>query len=522
VTSPSGGDVHLTRAEFALLEALARSAGRVCSRDELLDAMGRCQATPLDRTIDQLIVRLRRKIEPVAASPRLIVTVPGFGYKLSAECNSANAQVPFMAGGCRPSMSLLAARREAVLVTRTGMTRTGAAVIVLPFRAADADSETLAASFTEDLVADLACAADMPVIAGGAAAGEAARRLGSGALGGRYAVAGSIRREGSTLRISAHLTDAADGARLWTERASIELDNSTGHYSVLARFVHDLKVQLRIAEGVRLELAGANDCSGLVACGRAILLRSYGPESVRLAGRYFGRALALDPGSVDAMAALGLNFVRNVAERWSDHPETEERRGELLLQQAQLVARDHPEATIGLGVLLRWQGLMQEALKILRFWAELKPGDPIGLMQLGVAIMYLGRPAEALPCLECALEAGVNDPDVGDIYWSIGACYQLLGHADEALGWLLKARARNVHSSHIPLRLAAVFGQLGEHDVAQRELAVARSLIAPPYRAELATLDRYRAQRSLRQENFIIQAEPTLYAGLRKAGMAEA
>jgi DNA-binding winged helix-turn-helix (wHTH) protein len=80
--SNTGGDnIPLTRSEFALLREFIRHPGRVLSRDYLLDALGGKRPDPFDRSIDMLVGRLRRKIEPDAKPPRLIVTVPGEGYR---------------------------------------------------------------------------------------------------------------------------------------------------------------------------------------------------------------------------------------------------------------------------------------------------------------------------------------------------------------------------------------------------------------------------------------------------------
>src|ERR1700734_1017332 len=58
-----GREVRLTQGEFAILVALARRPGQVLSREQLLDAVsGRC-ADAFDRSIDNLIARLRGKIE---------------------------------------------------------------------------------------------------------------------------------------------------------------------------------------------------------------------------------------------------------------------------------------------------------------------------------------------------------------------------------------------------------------------------------------------------------------------------
>ncbi len=80
---PRGKEVHLTRAEFDLLSILASRAGRAQTRDQLLDAIAGRESAPFDRTIDVLIARLRRKIEVDPKAPKLILTMPGFGYKFA-------------------------------------------------------------------------------------------------------------------------------------------------------------------------------------------------------------------------------------------------------------------------------------------------------------------------------------------------------------------------------------------------------------------------------------------------------
>src|SRR5262245_9831805 len=84
-----GSEVPLTRAEFAMLAVLVRHAGRVLSRDRLLDAALGRRAEPYDRSVDVLIGRLRRKIEPDPKAPRFIVTMPGEGYKFAAQVREA-------------------------------------------------------------------------------------------------------------------------------------------------------------------------------------------------------------------------------------------------------------------------------------------------------------------------------------------------------------------------------------------------------------------------------------------------
>jgi class 3 adenylate cyclase len=80
-----GQEVTLRRSEFALLLALVRSPGRALSRDYLLESIAGRSADAFDRSIDVLVGRLRKKIEAEPKVPRLILTVPGVGYKFIAK-----------------------------------------------------------------------------------------------------------------------------------------------------------------------------------------------------------------------------------------------------------------------------------------------------------------------------------------------------------------------------------------------------------------------------------------------------
>jgi two-component system alkaline phosphatase synthesis response regulator PhoP len=73
-------DVTLT--EFKLLTALVRNRGRVLSRQQLLDAAWGPGMVLSDRAVDNHVVNLRRKLEPLPAEPRYLVSVRGLGYRL--------------------------------------------------------------------------------------------------------------------------------------------------------------------------------------------------------------------------------------------------------------------------------------------------------------------------------------------------------------------------------------------------------------------------------------------------------
>jgi DNA-binding response OmpR family regulator len=76
-----GKEIPLTFYEVETLKLLLERAGQVVSRDEILDKVWGVSAINA-RAVDNLIVKLRKKIEPSPDAPKHILTVHGVGYKL--------------------------------------------------------------------------------------------------------------------------------------------------------------------------------------------------------------------------------------------------------------------------------------------------------------------------------------------------------------------------------------------------------------------------------------------------------
>lgn len=80
-----GMTVPLSTAEFRLLSVFLDHVGLVLSRDQLLDLTAGRSAEPFDRSIDNRVSRLRKKIETDPKTPTIIKTHWGGGYSFSAE-----------------------------------------------------------------------------------------------------------------------------------------------------------------------------------------------------------------------------------------------------------------------------------------------------------------------------------------------------------------------------------------------------------------------------------------------------
>ncbi|WP_066557846.1 response regulator [Croceicoccus bisphenolivorans] len=85
LTDPEGALVAISSAEFRLLRAFLDHPRQVLDRDRLLDMVQGREAHLFDRSVDNAISRLRRKVESDRTDPQLILTVRGGGYMLAAD-----------------------------------------------------------------------------------------------------------------------------------------------------------------------------------------------------------------------------------------------------------------------------------------------------------------------------------------------------------------------------------------------------------------------------------------------------
>jgi two-component system, OmpR family, alkaline phosphatase synthesis response regulator PhoP len=82
-TARVGDEVHrLTHKECAVLKLLVERAGNAVTRDDILDRAWSPDEFPTQRTVDNLIVRLRRLVERDSSRPQTILSIRGVGYQL--------------------------------------------------------------------------------------------------------------------------------------------------------------------------------------------------------------------------------------------------------------------------------------------------------------------------------------------------------------------------------------------------------------------------------------------------------
>ena len=87
--SENGERIELTDVEFALLEALLRSPGKVVTREELAESVLGRKFHPFDRSLDMHISRLRRKLGSTGMEDDRVKTIRGTGYQLAVHSGHA-------------------------------------------------------------------------------------------------------------------------------------------------------------------------------------------------------------------------------------------------------------------------------------------------------------------------------------------------------------------------------------------------------------------------------------------------
>lgn len=84
LTDEQSNEIKLTSQEYLMLVGFVEHANQVLSRDQLMDHMSGRDWVPSDRSIDVLVAKLRKKIEPDPSNPMLIKTIRGAGYIFTA------------------------------------------------------------------------------------------------------------------------------------------------------------------------------------------------------------------------------------------------------------------------------------------------------------------------------------------------------------------------------------------------------------------------------------------------------
>jgi TolB-like protein/DNA-binding winged helix-turn-helix (wHTH) protein/Tfp pilus assembly protein PilF len=503
----SGEAIALTRGEFALLREFVRRPGRVLSRDFLLDAAVGRRNVPFDRSIDVMVGRLRKKVEPDPKHPSVIQTVSGEGYRfttpLAPRKRAAEAVIATTAGSPGdtatppPSASpqtwralwpILAAAVALCLIAAAAAIQWRAvpqkaprlSIVVLPFEnmSGDREQDYFADGITDDLTTDLSHLQDSFVISRGTAftykgkpvdAKEIGRELGV-----RYLLEGSVRRLGENVEVNAQLISTETGAHVWADRFQGER-RALGELQVdvVSRLANSLGVELVKAEALRSMRERPNNLDAVDLAMRATAKANSGVSAK--AGNndvidLCERALALDPQNERAMVELANALFIRVLLFWSDDPAGDAARAEKVADSALALRPDDAWAHLAKSNVFVAKRQWGAAIPQIEAAITLDPNNASAHARASYYRMFLGRSEEGFLGVETALRLSPRDPSVS--YWQFYMCqlHTQLAQWEQAIEWCGKSIAGNPQYLFAYVDLAAANAWAG-HDKEAKEAA---------------------------------------------------
>jgi TolB-like protein len=512
LSNTDGGDIPLTRSEFALLREFIRHSGRVLSRGYLLDALAGKRPDPFDRSIDMLVGRLRRKIEPDAKPPRVIVTVPGEGYKFAS---------PIRAEALKRSSESTTPDPTASLPDKHEPPRLSMVVLPLANLSGDSEQEHFVDGVTESLTTDLSRIRGGVVIARNTAFAYKGKLLDVKTVGSelnvRYVIEGSVQRGGNRMRVNVQLIDAETGNHLWAERFDKQLtDRFDMQDEIVARLALALNAQLAAAEARRAEKASTPDSMDLYFQGMAWINKGHAPENVAKAHRCFDRALIADPGNIDALVGSARADAVDGINLFGTDPNAALAAAEVKLMNALSSVPDHPRGHMWLGLVYLWTKRGAEGIAKCERALELDRNLAEAHANIGFGKIFIGRAEEAEAHIAEGLRLSPRDVDAYKWMGRAGLANLHLSCWEQAIAWYRRSIEANRNFPYIYFVLGAALAQLGRLDEA-RSATKAGLALNPTF-----TVTRFHATWAAMSDDptYLSQFEPIL-EGMRKAGVPE-
>ena len=506
-----GADVvSVTPQVFDLLDYLIRNRERVVSKDDLINAVWNGRIVS-DTALTTRLNAARSAIGDTGEEQRLIKTLPRKGFRfvgtvLEAQTAAVEA-IGSAAHGSDTMPSPLSAPRLSM--------------VVLPFAniGRDPEQDYFVDGVTDSLTTDLSRISGSFVIARNSAfsyKGKSpdVRQVGR-ELNVRYVLEGSVQRNGNRLRVNVQLIDAETGNHLWAERFDKPVaDLFDMQDEIVSRLANTLNTQLIEAEARRAERSVHPDAMDLYFQGVAHLHKGVIVEHLTQARGFFERALALDPGSVEALVGtaivdytMGVNF-------FTDERAAPLAAAETALNKALSMAPQHAQAHMYLGVVYIFtfraaQGIAEceRALALDRNLANAHGW-------IGRGKFHLGRAEETEAHIHEALRLSPRDIFAYRWMMVVGIAKFWLGADAEAVVWLRRSIEANRNFPFTHFLLAAVLASLGALDEARAAVQAGLSLDAG------FTIRRYREGASSINPTYLARREH-VYEGMRLAGVPE-
>lgn len=359
---------------------------------------------------------------------------------------------------------------------------TQVSVAVLPFEnlSADQTQDYFVEGITEEMILALGRFSDLSVIAREAVQQYKGKALKPGELsrdlGVRYALQGSVRRDGERVRVTAMLSDAQTGVQLWADRYDGEVkDVFAVQDDITQKVVGTLAIKLTDIERQRSLARPPENLQAYDYVQRAWNHYRGGTRSgVREARRLFEQAISLDPAYAQAYVGLAMTRVVTVSSGWTEQTAEALAEAEGLARKALALDSNNAAAHAVLADVY----LHRQQYDLARAEDEqaiaLNPNDAWSHAARGGVLVYAGEPEEAVKSFEIALRLDPSMNVVGT--YPMGWAYYLVGRYEDGVRVMERQEQQFPSDFFVHAALAASYAQLGrKEDAARAASSVLRS-----------------------------------------------
>jgi len=394
-------------------------------------------------------------------------------------------------------------------------------IVVLPFAnlGGDPEQEYFVDGVTESLTTDLSRISGGFVVARNTAFTYKGKHVDvkqvGRELGVRYVLEGSVQRGGNRLRVNVQLIHAETGNHLWAERFDKPLaDLFDLQDEIVAHLANQLGTELVVAEARRAEQTPDPDSMDLYFQGMLHANSGATPEHMKRARGFFERALALDPGNVEALVGTA-----NVDARLATYIMTDERAARLAAAEAILtkvlsLAPNHAMAHYLVGLVQIYSKRAGQGIAECERALALDRNLAAAHALIGFAKYVSGRGEETEAHVLEALRLSPRDSNVNVWMVWVGNGKAQIGADEEAVAWLRRGIEANRNLAVGHFFLAAALAVVNRHDEA-RNAARAGLVLDPGF-----TVARFRASAASDNPTYLTRRE-RIYEGMRKAGVPE-
>lgn len=449
----AGQEIALRPKSWDMLLVLVRNAGRVLSKDELLDAVW-----PGIHVTEDSLVQAARDIRRAIgdAEGRVLRAVAKRGYVLDIPAD-ALPQVPD-----RPS------------------------VVVLPFAHLGADPRQawIADAVADDLTSALARVRWLFVVARSTAftfrdqpveLREVARRLGV-----RYALEGSLRSEGDRLRVACRLVEAEAGHHLWSGTSEgTAADIFAFQDEVTRRVLAAIEPALLESEASRAVLARRGDPSALDLVRQGIWhFHKVTREGHAAAKALFREAISRDPALCEGWTWQARVCAGRIAYGWADDPVAEGAEAIAAgLRAIELDDRD-PYAHYAYAIASAYAGEPQDGARAGETVVAMLPFFALGHLVRGMGLLFAGEAAPAAESLGQGLALNPDDPQ--NFVWQLLRAVALLCDDRPEAAREAILRAARIRPGWRPAFEIAACCAMAGGDRAQASSFAAKAAALPP------------------------------------------